>query len=105
MPSRRQRAAMLSSPRSPSSTTRILSSAECCLRVARRMSRTTRSAGGLATVGSRVAGAEDFGLIFTPCGYDEPEILRSSMTQFCLIGADAGQLNPLLGLGLGDEPS
>lgn len=41
---------------------RILSSAEWCLRVARRMSRTTFSAGTLA------AGAEDFWLIFTLLG-------------------------------------
>src|SRR5271154_5946321 len=36
---------MLSSPRRPSSTMRIFSSAEYCLRVARRMSWTTFSAG------------------------------------------------------------
>src|ERR1700722_17624016 len=38
---------MLSSPRRPSNTMRIFSSAEYCLRVARRMSRTTFSAGSL----------------------------------------------------------
>jgi hypothetical protein len=57
------------SPRRPSSTMRIFSSAEWCLRVRRRMSRTTRSAGGFlagATAGSRATGAEDFWLIFTP---------------------------------------
>jgi hypothetical protein len=41
-----------------------LSSAEWCLRVARRTSRTTFSAGGLAVDGW-AAGAEDFWLIFT----------------------------------------
>ena len=60
MPFRRHSSAMLSSPRKPSSTTRIFSSAEWCLRVRRRMSRTTRSAGGFR------AGAEDFWLIFPP---------------------------------------
>ena len=44
MPSLRHSSAMLSSPRRPSSTIRILSSAEKCRRVARRMSFTTRSA-------------------------------------------------------------
>src|SRR3954470_9260402 len=43
MLSRRHSSATLCSPRSPSSTTRIFSSAEYCLRVARRMSRTIRS--------------------------------------------------------------
>ena len=62
MPSRRHSAAMLSSPRRPSRTTRIFSSAEWCLRVRRRMSRTTCSAGGFGAG----AEAEDFWLIFTP---------------------------------------
>src|SRR5919106_4623721 len=83
MPSRRQSSAMLSSPRSPSSTMRILSAAEKCRRVARRISFTTCSAGPLA--------GADFCLIFAPLkGYDEPEILPSSTRQICLIGADAG---------------
>src|SRR5271163_3240188 len=43
MPSRRHNSAIGCSPRRPSSTTRIFSSAEYCLRVARRMSFTTRS--------------------------------------------------------------
>src|SRR6476661_6367954 len=38
MPSRRHNSAMLCSPRRPSSTMRIFSSAEYCLRVARRIS-------------------------------------------------------------------
>jgi len=42
MPSLRQTSTMLSSPRSPSSTIRILSSAEKCRRVARQISFTTR---------------------------------------------------------------
>src|SRR3954471_8971343 len=85
MPSRRQSSAMLSSPRRPSSTTRIFSSAEKCRRVARRISFTTWSAGDLAGL--------DFCLIFAPSkGYDEPEILPSSIRRICLIGADAGQV-------------
>ena len=52
------RSAMLSSPRRPSSTIRILSSAEKCRRVVPRMSFTTCSAGFL--------GLEDLGLIFVP---------------------------------------
>jgi hypothetical protein len=47
-PSFRHSSAMLSSPRRLSSTMRILSSAEKCRRVARRMSFTTRSAGAFA---------------------------------------------------------
>src|SRR6187401_2159540 len=83
MPSRRQSSAMLSSPRRPSSTTRIFSSAEECRRIARRISFTTWSAGDLAGL--------DFCLIFAPSkGYDEPEILPSSSRRICLIGADAG---------------
>ena len=54
--------AMLSSPRSPSRTVRILSSAEWCLRVARRISRTSFSAG------TQTGGMEEFWLIFTPVG-------------------------------------
>src|SRR6202158_6247678 len=84
MPSRRQSSAMLSSPRSPSSTTRIFSSAEKCRRVARRIFFTTCSAGSFA--------GTDFCLIFAPSkGYDEPEILPSSIRKICLRGADAGQ--------------
>ena len=62
-----KRPAMLSSPRSPSSTMRIFSSAEKCRRVARRMSLIASSAGCLSGL--------DFCLIFAPCGYDDPEIL------------------------------
>src|ERR1700722_19860682 len=67
MPSRRHSSAMLSSPRSPSSTTRIFSSAEKCRRVARRMSLIASSGGCFS--------GPDFCLIFAPCGYDDPEIL------------------------------
>src|ERR1700683_3290759 len=74
---------MLSSPRRPSNTMRIFSSAEYCLRVARRMSWTTFSAGSLD---DRVCC-----LIFAPCErYDEPETLPSSICQFCLTSADGG---------------
>lgn len=61
--------ATLSSPRRPSSTMRIFSSAENCRRVARRISLMTRSAGALS--------GPDFLFIFAPCGCDEPEILPS----------------------------
>src|SRR6202050_3837476 len=84
IPSRRHSSAMLSSPRRPSNTMRIFSSAEYCLRVARRMSWTNFSAGSLD---DRVCC-----LIFAPCErYDEPETLPSSICQFCLTSADGGQ--------------
>src|SRR3954469_16202260 len=82
MPSRRHNSAMLSSPRKPSSTMRILSSAEKWRRVARRMSLTRVSAGGFA--------GPDVCFIFAPVGYDEPEILRSREPSVCLTSADAG---------------
>jgi hypothetical protein len=76
---------MLSSPRKPSSTIRILSSAEKCRQVALRMSFMTCSAGVLTGM--------DFCLIFAPFkGYDEPEILPSSIRSICLIGADTGHI-------------
>src|SRR5215213_5934977 len=83
MPSRRHSSAMLSSPRKPSSTMRIFSSAEKWRRVARRMSLTMVSAGAFA--------GPDVCFIFAPDGYDEPEILRSREPSVCLTGADAGQ--------------
>src|SRR4051794_36204028 len=86
MPSRRHSSAMLSSPRKPSSTMRILSSAEKWRRVARRMSLTTASAGALA--------GPDVWFIVAPQGYDEPEILRSRDPSVCLTNADAGQDAP-----------
>ena len=76
---------MLSSPRWPSSTTRIFSSAEKCRRVARRMSLTICSAGAFSGTGFR--------LIFAPDGYDDPEILRSRKPSICLTGADGGHPN------------
>ena len=51
MPSRRQSSAMLSAPFRPSRTTLIFSSAEYCLRVARRMSLTTFSPGAPTCAG------------------------------------------------------
>src|SRR3954453_3769602 len=75
---------MLASPRRPSSTTRIFSSAEKCRRVARRMSWTIRSAGALTGSG--------FCLIFAPDGYDDPEILRSRIASICPTGADGGHV-------------
>src|SRR5678815_3015994 len=89
MPSRRHSAAIDSSPRRPSSTMRIFSSAPYCLRVARRMS--------LMTVSADAFPVPDFCLIFAPLkGYDEPEILRSQPGRFCLIGADVEQAVLLL---------
>src|SRR5260221_9101905 len=83
IPSRRQSSAILSSPRRPSSTMRILSSAEKCRRVARRIFVTTSVAGSFS--------GTDFCLIFAPCeGYDEPEILPSSTHPICLMSADGG---------------
>src|SRR5947208_6450100 len=74
---------MDTSPRRPSRTMRIFSSAEYCLRVARRMSRTSRSDG--------VSGVLDFGLMLhSSGGHDEPEILRSSSRSFCLTDPDVG---------------
>src|SRR5271168_2938376 len=58
---------MLSSPRSPSNTMWIFSSAEKCRSVARRMSLIAFSAGCFS--------GPDFCLIFAHCGYDDPEIL------------------------------
>src|SRR2546430_16414973 len=67
---------------------RILSSAEKCRRVARRIFFTTSVAGSFS--------GTDFCLIFAPCeGYDEPEILPSSTHPICLMSADGGQfVNP-----------
>ena len=68
IPSLRHSSAMLSSPRRPSSTMRIFSSAEWCRRVARRISRTIFS----ALSGTRLLAC----LIVAPQqGYDEPESL------------------------------
>src|SRR5438445_6352167 len=64
---------------------RILSSAEKCRRVARRIFFTTSVAGSFS--------GTDFCLIFAPCeGYDEPEILPSSTHPICLMSADGGQV-------------
>src|SRR5690606_9949651 len=78
-------------PRRPSSTIRIFSSAPYCLRVARRMSLMTCSAGAFPV--------PDFCLIFAPLkGYDEPEILRSQLSRFGPISADAGQAEGRAGM-------
>src|SRR5271167_4675113 len=84
MPSRRHSSAMLCSPRKPSSTVRIFSSAEYCFRVARRMSFTTCSDDTLVV--------SDLCLICaSPWSYDEPEILPCSTRPICLTSADGGQ--------------
>jgi hypothetical protein len=56
---------------------RFLSSAACCLRVARRISRTSFSAG------TRVGGTEDFWLIFTLLGVTKSQ--KSSVTQIATL--------------------
>jgi hypothetical protein len=74
---------MLSSPRRPDSTIRIFSSDECSLRVARRMSFTTCSAGAFVVTG--------FFIIFNSnWGKDEPQILRYAIMLNCSMGADGG---------------
>ena len=72
---------MLSSPRRPDTTIRTFSSAEYCLRVLRRISRTLRSTVSLELI--------DSCLICVPFGHDdEPEILRYEITSICPISAD-----------------
>src|SRR4051812_7234090 len=69
---------------------RILSSAEKCRRVARRIFFTTSVAGSFS--------GTDFCLIFAPCeSYDEPEILPSSTHPICLMSADGGHLQVQIG--------
>ena len=85
MPSRRHSSAIVSSPRNPSSTMRIFSSAEYCLRVARRMS--------LIALAAPVWRVSDFCLIFVPFGhYDETETLPYAIQLVCSIGADVRQI-------------
>src|SRR5207344_357084 len=84
MPSLRHSSAMLSSPRRPSSTMRIFSSAEWCRRVARRISRTVFS----ALSGTRLLAC----LIVAPQqGYDGPGILSYAIRPFCPTSADGLQ--------------
>src|SRR5215831_18899297 len=72
---------MLSSPRRPSSTMRIFSSAEWCRRVALRISRTVFS----ALSGMRLLAC----LIVAPQrGYDEPAILPYAISSICPTSAD-----------------
>src|SRR5262245_42058418 len=79
---------MLSSPRRPATTIRIFSSAEYCLRVRRRMSRTVASAPSFKPF--------NFWLIFVPFGRcDEPEILRYANPSICSVGADVRHLAEL----------
>src|SRR5260370_20238850 len=75
---------MLFSPRRPSSTMRIFSSAEWCRRVARRISRTVFS----ALSGMRLLAC----LIVAPRqGYDEPGFLSYTIRPFCPTSADGLQ--------------
>src|SRR6516162_9582350 len=83
---------MLSSPRRPSSTMRIFSSAEWCRRVALRISRTVFS----ALSGMRLLAC----LIVAPQrGYDEPAILSYAISSFCPTSADGLHLSGQLLLG------
>src|SRR5438270_13532606 len=81
---------MLSSPRRPSSTMRIFSSAEWCRRVARRISRTVFS----ALSGMRLLACL---IVATKQGYDEPGIVSYAIRPFCPTSADGLQsvLRPL----------
>jgi hypothetical protein len=71
-------------PLTPDSTIRIFSSEECSLRVARRISFTTCSAGAFVVTG--------FFIIFNSnSGKDEPQTLHYAITQNCSMGADVRQ--------------
>src|SRR3974377_1971222 len=89
---------MLTSPRRPSSTMRIFSSAECCRRVALRISRTVFS----ALSGMRLLAC----LIVAPQqGYDEPGIVSYAIRSFCPISADGLQQHLARSIGgCGCEP-
>lgn len=87
MPSLRHSSAMLSSPRRPSSTMRILSSAEKWRRVYRRMPFTTCSAGAFADDFA----LQDLGFIFVPSSLRQSQILLTSQPQICAMGANGGQ--------------
>src|SRR6478736_3463215 len=95
MPSLRHSSAMLSSPRRPSSTILILSSAEKCRRVARRISFKTCSAGFLAF--------DDLVGILVPSSGDETKTLLKSQPSIWDIGADGGQLNQVFDIQLGKQ--
>src|SRR4029077_7278128 len=87
---------MLSSPRRPSSTMRIFSSAEWCRRVARRISRTVFS----ALSGMRLLAC----LIVAPQqGYDEPGILSYAIRPFCPTRADGLQAEANIAEEAGEE--
>ena len=83
---------MLSSPRRPDSTIRIFSSEECSLRVARRISFTTCSAGAFVVTGFAGAVLRFFIIFNSNWGKDEPQILRYAIMLNCSMGADGGQL-------------
>src|SRR5271169_3071922 len=87
MPSLRQSSAMLVSPRNPSRTMRIFSSAEYCRRVALRMSLTVFSAlsGLVARVGIIVSFGRD----------DEPKTLRYTIIPIRPVGPDEGHSDQL----------
>ena len=88
MLSLRQGSAMLSSPRRPDNTIRIFSSEECNLRVARRISLTTCSAGAFVVMGFAGAVLGFFIIFNSNWGKDEPQTLHYAITQNCSTGAD-----------------
>src|SRR5262245_45712364 len=81
IPSLRHSSAMLSSPRRPSSTMRIFSSAERCRRLALRISRTVFS----ALSGMRLL---DCLIVAPQRDYDEPAILSYAISSLCPTSAD-----------------
>ena len=82
---------MLSSPRNPSSTTRIFSSAEKCRRVARRMSLIASSAALLFRLGISVSSSL---LAATMRSRNPPYV---NLTPRCLKGADGAHFVDLPG--------
>jgi hypothetical protein len=70
---------------------RIFSSEECSLRVARRISFKTCSAGAFVVTGFAGAVLRFFIIFNSLWGQDEPQTLRYTITLNCSMGADGGQ--------------
>jgi hypothetical protein len=73
---------------------RIFSSEECSLRVARRISFKTCSAGAFVVTGFAGAVLRFFIIFNSLWGQDEPQTLRYTITLNCSMGADGGQGPP-----------